>query len=239
MTGAAVLSARGAQRSGAGYVRLSQPGAEQGPSAAPVEVVGVGLPAESWASAVLEGADRFHALVLGPGLGRADETRAQVAELVARCPLPVVLDGDGLHAVGPARLRGADGPRVLTPHDGEFEQLTGRRPGPDRIAAARGLAEDSGAIALLKGPTTVVADPSGRCLVVSEGPVSLATAGSGDVLSGVIGALLARGVGPFEAAAAGAFLHGRAARLGPARGLVASDLPDLLPAAVASLEPRP
>jgi NAD(P)H-hydrate epimerase len=128
---------------------------------------------------------------------------------------------------------------VLTPHDGEFAQLTGAPPGPDRLEAARRLARTTGAVVLLKGPSTVVAEPAGRTLVVDEGPATLATAGSGDVLSGVIGALLAQGAPPFEAAAAAAFLHGRAARRGPGHGLVAGDLPDRLPAAAASLERPP
>lgn len=235
MTGAAVLAARGAQRAGAGYVRLSVPGPAGAPAAAPAEVVGVALPPEAEADAVLAGADRFHSLVVGPGLGRSEAARALVVALAARAPLPLVLDGDGLGPLRADALRHAPGPRVLTPHDGEFAQLTGGPPGLDRIDAARALAGASRAVVLLKGPTTVVADPAGAALLVTEGPVGLATAGSGDVLSGIIGAFLARGVPAFEAAAAGAFLHGRAARLGPAQGLVAGDLPDHLPAAMASL----
>ncbi len=119
-------------------------------------------------------------------------------------------------------------PVVLTPHDGEYARLTGGAPGPDRIAAARHLAAASGAVALLKGPTTAVADPAGRVLLAMAGTPSLATAGTGDVLSGVIGALLARGMPPLEAAALGAHLHGRAGALGHRSGLVAGDLPDLV-----------
>ena len=117
---------------------------------------------------------------------------------------------------------------VLTPHDGEYARLLGGPPGPDRIAAARRLAAASGAVALLKGPTTAVADPSGRVLLATAGTPSLATAGTGDVLSGVIGALLARGVPPLEAAALGAHVHGRAGSLGHRSGLVAGDLPELV-----------
>jgi NAD(P)H-hydrate epimerase len=123
---------------------------------------------------------------------------------------------------------------VLTPHDGEYRLLTGRLPGPDRVDDARRLAAEQAAVVLLKGPTTVVAEPGGRALLVTEGDSRLATAGTGDVLSGMIGALLAQGVGPAEAAAAGAWLHGRAARRGPDRGLVAGDLPDLVAAELAS-----
>ncbi|HUC33534.1 MAG TPA: NAD(P)H-hydrate dehydratase, partial [Ilumatobacteraceae bacterium] len=99
----------------------------------------------------------------------------------------------------------------------------------DRLAAARRLAADTGAVVLLKGPATVVADPSGATLVVTTGDERLATAGTGDVLSGVIGALLAQGTNALFAAAAGAWLHGRAARLAPERGMVAGDIADHLP----------
>jgi NAD(P)H-hydrate repair Nnr-like enzyme with NAD(P)H-hydrate dehydratase domain len=122
---------------------------------------------------------------------------------------------------------------VLTPHDGEFMRLSGHAPGDDRIAAARALAASSGAIVLLKGPTTVVAHPDGRVMLTTSGDERLATAGTGDVLAGIIGALVAQGLDPFPAAAAGAALHGAAAALGWRRGLVAGDLPELLPAALA------
>jgi NAD(P)H-hydrate epimerase len=214
MTGAAVLATRGAQRGGASYVRLFTPG---GPIDAPVEVV-----QGPWEPEQLE---RFRAVVVGPGLGRASD--ADVRELVASAMVPVVVDGDGLTALGP---RPSVPPQtVLTPHDGEFERLTGERPGPDRLDAARTLARTTGGIALLKGPTTVVGAPDGRVLVAAAGDGRLATAGSGDVLSGLIGAFLARGVPPFEAAAWAAHVHGRAASLGVRSGFVAGDLPDLLP----------
>jgi NAD(P)H-hydrate epimerase len=124
---------------------------------------------------------------------------------------------------------------VLTPHDREYERLAGRRPGPDRLEAARELAAATGAIVLLKGPVTVVADPTGEVRIVTSGDARLATAGTGDVLSGIIGALLAQGVDPLEAAASGAWLHARAGTHGPARGLVAGDLVDLLPLALAEV----
>lgn len=127
-------------------------------------------------------------------------------------------------------LAGRDAGRtVLTPHDGEYERIAGIRPGPDRIGAARALAEGTGTIVLLKGPTTVVAAPDGRVHLVTAGDERLATAGSGDVLSGVIGALLAQGLGVFDAAACGAFVHGASAVAGGRRtGLIASDLPALV-----------
>jgi NAD(P)H-hydrate epimerase len=123
----------------------------------------------------------------------------------------------------------------VTPHDGEFRLLCGTPPGSDRLAAARHLAADMQCVVLLKGPATVVAAPDGRALIVNAGDARLATAGTGDVLSGIIGALLAQRMPPMEAAAAGAWLHGRAAHYGPSRGLVAGDLPDLLVRVLADL----
>ena len=118
---------------------------------------------------------------------------------------------------------------ILTPHDGEFTRITGRPPGADRIAAARGLAVATRSVVLLKGPTTIVADTSGRVELVRSGDQRLATAGSGDVLSGIIAALLAQGLAPFDAAATAAYIHGGAAMLGAAHGLIASDVADLVP----------
>lgn len=238
MVGAAHLAARGAMRAGAGYVTLSSPGVDDDP-AAPTEVVGRPLPASGWAPTVLDGIDRFAALAVGPGLGLDEATGAAVREVVASAPLPVVVDGDGLTALGAevaAVTRGRAVPAVLTPHDGEYQRLAGRPPGPDRLDAARSLAAASGAVVLLKGPATVVADPDGAVLVSTTGDDRLATAGTGDVLTGIVAALLARGVDPFRAAAAAAFLHGRAGAVGWRSGLVAGDLPDLLPIVVDQLQ---
>ena len=170
-------------------------------------------------------------MVVGPGLGRDEGPATEVRRLVAESPVPVVVDADGLFALG--RVGGDDSLQarsvvVLTPHDGEYARLMGADPGPDRIAAARRLAAASGAVALLKGPTTAVADPAGRVLLGLSGTTALATAGTGDVLSGMIGAMVARGVAPREAAALAAHVHGRAGGLGPVEGLVAGDLPDLV-----------
>jgi NAD(P)H-hydrate epimerase len=157
-----------------------------------------------------------------------------VVETITEALCPVVVDGDGLFAVtwnaqGPgAVLRSRRGATVLTPHDGEFALLTGSAPGPDRIAAARSLAADTDAVVLLKGPTTVVADPLGQVLLITNGSARLATAGTGDVLAGIIGSLLAGGVTAIWAAAMGAFAHAEAARLAPAHHLLASDLLEML-----------
>lgn len=234
MTGAAHLAAAAAQRSGAGIVHLSSPGVVHDPTA-PTEVVGRQLPALDWGGEVLAQLDRFGALVIGPGLGRDEHVATQTRRIVVDAPVPVVVDGDGLFALAwqsegaAALLRRRNAPTVLTPHDGEYALITGSRPGADRIAAARRLAADTGAVVLLKGPATVVAEPFGAALVVTAGDERLATAGTGDVLAGIVGALLAQRLAPFHAAAAGAWIHGQAARRGPSAGLVASDLPALIP----------
>lgn len=240
MPGAAALAAAGAQRAGAGMVQWSTPGAESA-DRMPLEAVHRPLPATAWAAEALRTFDRFHALVIGPGLGRADETAANTRTVVVQSPLPAVVDGDALFALAwnaqgaAALLRQREAPTVLTPHDGEFQLITGAPPGADRITAARRLAADTDAVVLLKGPTTVVAEPEGDVLVVRAGDERLATAGTGDVLAGIIGALLAMRIDPFAAAAMGAWIHGRAALHGAAAGFVAGDLPDLVPRVLGGL----
>ena len=234
MTGAAALVCGGAQRSGAGYVRLSSPGATRGADA-PTEVVRTPLSHAAWDGDVLEGIGRFRALVVGPGLGTDPATAPSVQRVVRESPVPTVVDGDGLTALGTDVAQYTHPLTVLTPHDGEYERLMGERPGADRIEAARALALEANATVLLKGATPVVADFEGRALLVTTGDARLATAGTGDVLSGIIGGLLAQGVHPLRAAAAGGWLHGAASMLGPRRGLVAGDLVDALPTVFAEL----
>jgi ADP-dependent NAD(P)H-hydrate dehydratase / NAD(P)H-hydrate epimerase len=239
MTGAPRLVAHAAMRTGAGMVHLSVPGMTL--VDAPIEIVQRSLPSTAWAEVALASLDRFHAVVVGPGLGRSDDTAANIRKLVIEAPLPMVIDGDGLFALGwsaegaTSLLRRRSVPTVLTPHDGEYALLSGSQPGVDRMVAARRLASDSGCTVLLKGAATIVADPDGDALVVTAGDARLATAGTGDVLSGIIGALLAGGMRPLHAAAAAAWLHGQAGRRGQRHGLVASDLPDLIPAVLEEL----
>jgi NAD(P)H-hydrate epimerase len=237
MRGAPQLCTRAAQRAGAGMVRIGSPGvpaADQPPG----EAVAVGLPADGWDAVVVAELGRFHALVVGPGLGRSDSVRTGVRALVGGATVATIVDADGLNALGPAadvaavvaaRPEGA-GPVVLTPHDGEFARLAGAAPGDDRVGSVRDLARRTGAVVLLKGSTTIVADPAGVVLFAASGDARLATAGTGDVLSGVVGAFLAAGLDGLHAAGLAAHVHGRAAGLGPPVGLVAGDLPDLLPA---------
>ncbi len=238
MPGAPRLSARGAARAGAGYVLVSIPGLRAAAFRLPVEAVGRELagdggsgegPGGEWGRSVLERLDRVAALILGPGLSTDDHTAVEVRRVVAEASIPIVIDAGALDAVGadPQCLRRRSIPAVLTPHDGEFGRLLGHGPGPDRVAAAREAAAHLGAVVLLKGPATVVADPSGRALISIGGDERLATAGTGDVLSGIIGAGLALGLEPFVAAALGAEVHGRASLLGPSVGLVAGDIPEL------------
>jgi NAD(P)H-hydrate epimerase len=239
MTGAAHLAAAAALRAGAGMVRVASPGVEHDPGL-PTEAVGIPVPAAGWESSVTDQLDRAGAFVIGPGLGRSAPAENAVHHLVAGARVPTVVDGDALSALGPAAAaviaqRPDPGSVVLTPHDGEFARLTGEAPGADRCAAARDLAARTGAVVLLKGPTTVVASPGGQVRLSTTGDQRLATAGTGDVLAGTIGALLARGAPPVDAAAAGAWVHGSAALEGPPEGLVAHDLVDALPAVLARL----
>jgi NAD(P)H-hydrate epimerase len=243
MTGAPWLVSRGALRAGAGYVRLSMPGVA--PSALPPsEVVHAPVPARGWHGQVLDGLPRVKVLVVGPGLGplddgpagaRADPPGGEVGLLLAKADVPAVVDADGLNAIGTLGAlaeitRRRSQPTVVTPHAGELARLAGEPPGPDRLGAVRSAAARSGAVVLLKGPTSLVASPDGRALMVTSGGPRLATAGTGDVLSGIIGAFIARGVPAFEATALAAHVHGRAASMGFAEGLVAGDLPDLVAA---------
>ncbi|GAC1340151.1 MAG: bifunctional ADP-dependent NAD(P)H-hydrate dehydratase/NAD(P)H-hydrate epimerase [Acetobacteraceae bacterium] len=221
MTGAARLAAAGARRGGAGLVTIAAQGRG--------DVYRAGEPGvivtEQAVAELLEDARR-HVWVCGPGLGlAAARTALPVLLAVGR---QVVADADALSAfAGEAdALRGC---AVLTPHEGEFARLFGPV-GDDKLEATRAAAARLGAVVLLKGGDTVVAAPDGRAVINDTAPPFLATAGSGDVLAGLIGALLAQGMPAWEAACAGAWLHGRAGALaGP--GLLAEDLADLLPAA--------
>ncbi len=220
--GAAVLATGGALRAGAGMVRLVSVAHPAGlvrgrwPEAVVTEV-----PAGSGGSladpAAVLGAGRVQAWVVGPGIG-TDDDAAAVVEAVLGTDVPVLVDADALTVLSrqPDWLRRRAAPTLLTPHAGEFARLTGAdadATGQDRIGAARAAAADLGVTLLLKGTTTVVADPDGSVRVNPTGSSWLATAGSGDVLSGGCGALLAGGLRVLDAGSVGAFLHGLAGRL--------------------------
>jgi NAD(P)H-hydrate epimerase len=227
-----VLTARAALRADAGYVTLAVPA----PSLAVAETLAL-EPVKrgfEWADAldVLEGdVDRATALALGPGLGRSDDARVLVRRLLERSQLPTVVDADGLFGLEPVER---DGPLVLTPHAGEAARLLdadSAEVAARRLDAAARLAERFGAVVLLKGADTIVRAPDGTTVVCDTGPPSLATAGTGDVLTGILGAFLATGVESVDAAVAAAVAHGLAARTVPHRaGLVASDVVEALPA---------
>jgi NAD(P)H-hydrate epimerase len=238
MVGAPLMTSRAAARCGAGMVVCGLPGTDAAARASTAEIVIRALAATpegaldaDAAAAVVKDLDRFGAVVIGPGLGRDDRSQHAVRRIVAECPVSLVVDADALNALAldPASLqaRRAAGfpPAILTPHAGEFARLAGEPVGADRIASARGLAAQTHAIVLLKGPGTVIAAPDGAVVVNRTGGAALATAGTGDVLSGIIGGLLANGAAPFAAAATGTYVHGRAATAA-ATGvdLVATDL---------------
>jgi NAD(P)H-hydrate epimerase len=234
MTGAACLSAMAALRADAGYVTLAVP-KESLPAAEILALEPVKLPwSDDDAVVVLtEAAQRASALAIGPGLGRSEARRALVRELLARIDLPAVVDADALFGLEPIER---DAATILTPHAGELARLLDTESSwvdEHRLEAARTAAERSGATVLLKGADTIVASPDGEVIVCDAGPPSLATAGTGDVLTGIVGAFLSKGLDAPTAAAAAAMAHGRAASLAPhTRGLVAGDLLELLPAAI-------
>jgi hydroxyethylthiazole kinase-like uncharacterized protein yjeF len=224
MTGAARLTAEAARRAGAGLVSIAA--TERG------DVYRAGPPGLLVTEAPLDTllADaRRQVWVCGPGLG-PDAARDTLPRLLA-AGRRVVADADALTAFAgaPDALHGA---AVLTPHSGEFNRVFGE-PGVDRVAAARSAAVRTGAVVLLKGPDTIVAAPDGRVAINASAPPWLATAGAGDVLAGLIAGLLAQGMADWQAACAGAFLHGRAAvQAGP--GMVVEDLLPALAETLAS-----
>lgn len=234
MTGAACLSALAAFRADAGYVTLAVP-SESVPVAEclVLEAVKVGWSDEDAVATIAAAAERAGAIALGPGLGRRRGRRALVRSLLETIDLPAVVDADALFDLEPFERRA---PTVLTPHAGELARLldTGSEwVNAHRLEAARQGADKFGSVLVLKGSDTIVAAPGSGAIVCDLGPPALATAGTGDVLTGVTAAFLAKGLDAQTAAAAAAIAHGRAAQLAPHRaGLVASDLLDLLPRAL-------
>lgn len=238
-TGASRLAARAALRAGAGLVTLASPSDALAVNAAALTAVMVRAVDNAIQFADLLNDRRLNTSVIGPGAGVGQRTRDFIHTALAG-KRNLVLDADALtsFADAPERLfeaiKAAEGaPVVLTPHEGEFPRLfsdiSNKHPGRSKLERVRAAAERSGAVVLLKGPDTVVAAPDGRATIASNAPPWLATAGAGDVLSGIIAGLLAQGVPAFEAASIGAWMHGEAAvEAGP--GLIAEDLPETLPA---------
>ena len=259
-TGAAILSASGALVSGAGLVTVATPApglpmvAHSRPElmTEPLPVTGSGTLDREAAGRAASLAEKRDALVLGPGLGGDAPAREFVRDVLRAYQGPVIVDADGLNALaGSDRVPratdalGRSAPVVVTPHPGEMARLVGvstaevqRR----RLETARAFAVESGAVVVLKGQRTVVARPDGAACVNPTGNPGMATGGTGDVLSGIVGALLARGLDAWTAAVAAVYLHGAAgddaARRRGEESLVASDLLDSIPAVLRRLQPR-
>ena len=239
-TGAAFFAAMGALRSGAGLVFLGVPASIYGIEAVKLnEPVIFPLPdADGRLSAdavpeILSRLPRMDAVLVGPGLGQSEGTLAVVRAVLEKAECPVVVDADGINVLSAHRdlLRGRKSPTILTPHDGEFARLGGII-GEDRMAAAAALAEELGCVVLLKGHETCITDGTDGYLNPTGNP-GMAVGGSGDVLAGVITALLGAGLPPLEAAACGAWLHGAAgdrcaAELGQ-YGMLPTDMLSALP----------
>ena len=239
-TGAARLAARGALRAGAGLVTIAAPLEALPVNAAQLTAIML-LPMEGAAGlAGILADERRNAVIIGPALGLDDHAIDLVmAALASRAA--VVLDADALTSfTGKSGqlfelIKQRQAPVVMTPHDGEFARVFPDLAGnPSKVERAREAAARSGAVVILKGPDTVVADPTGKALIADNAPPQLATAGSGDVLSGIVGGLLAQKMPALDAAAAAVWLHGEAG-LSKGRGLIAEDIPEALPAVFSAL----
>jgi NAD(P)H-hydrate epimerase len=247
LTGAPCLASEAAMRAGAGYVTAFVPASLNLVfETRLLEVMTVPLPDRDGTlqpagiSQVLERTDRADALVLGPGIGRRQAAVELCRDLARRVDIPLLLDADGLnaHADQLGSLAKRTAPTVLTPHAGELGRLLGRSSdeiGRHRLSSVREAAARAQAVVVLKGDDTIVAEPAGRAAVNRGDAAALATAGTGDVLSGLIGALLSKRMDAFEAACAGVFVHARAGQfaaqtVGP-EGVIASDVIEALPRA--------
>lgn len=235
-TGAARLSAQSALRTGAGLVTVLSPAGALAENAS--QLTAIMLREATSEVSFAEAARTAQAMVIGPAFGTSDaHYKLLLAALDAKPRRPLVLDADAITLLAPL-THGLEANDVMTPHVGEFRRAF---PGiwsnaTDPISATRAAASYARCVVLLKGPSTVIAAPDGRAIVNTTGTPFLATAGSGDVLAGLIAGLIAQGMDSFEAAAAGAWVHGRAGEaLGP--GLCADDLPHILPSVFNALAP--
>jgi ADP-dependent NAD(P)H-hydrate dehydratase / NAD(P)H-hydrate epimerase len=250
LTGAPCMSALAAMRAGAGYVTVAAPASlELSFTVRLLEAMLAGLPEDGGALSpealqpALSAVGRADAVVLGPGLGRSAGAQELARELMQRIDVPLVVDADGLNALAGRldELRHRRWPTVLTPHAGELGRLLeveSAEVGRARLHHAREAAARSKALVVLKGDDTLVAAPSGRVAISRGGAPALATAGTGDVLAGVTGAMLAKGLSPAHAACAAVYAHLRAGQLAAAShgpdGVIASDVIAALPAALST-----
>ncbi|MFM9076671.1 MAG: NAD(P)H-hydrate dehydratase [Solirubrobacterales bacterium] len=253
LTGAVVLASRGAIRAGAGYATAAVPDSlEPVVTAAQAEVMTLACPegdragvlGPEAADTILDHCQGAAAVVLGSGMGRADGTAGLVRQLVETIEAPLVVDADALSLLGddPGPIASRGYPTIITPHPGEMARLLGREPAAveaQRLGSALEEAARTGAVVVLKGDDSIVAGSDGVAIDDIESP-GLATAGTGDVLAGVCCAFLARGLDPFDAAAAAVFAHARAGRIasgrvGSADGTIASDVVEALPEAIGPL----
>ncbi|MCP4643394.1 MAG: NAD(P)H-hydrate dehydratase, partial [bacterium] len=254
-TGAAKLAAMAANRSGVGLVTVGAPRPLMDVvGASLLEAMSFPLAATdsesidvSAVNAALEFAASRQAVVLGPGMSQDPRTREFVQAFVEQCPAPLLVDADGLNAVSAdcGVLDRANAPLVVTPHPGEMARLRGVSVADvqsDREACASGFAEEHGCVTVLKGAGTVVAAPGGVCYTNPTGNSGMATGGTGDVSSGLIGGLMAQGTSPLDAALVGTYLHGLAgdiaARTQTRRGMVAGDVIESIPAAWRTIDPE-
>jgi len=252
-SGAAVLAARGAVRSGAGLVTVATPeSVVDAVEIGSVESMTLPLPAQeigevsAAAAAILVAAEENRTVVaMGPGMGRSAGATDCIRQATLEISLPLILDADGINAFAgdPGQLRERSAPTCLTPHPGELARLLGIdtvQVVHDRLAAVRRASEETGAVVVLKGFRSLIATPEGRLWVNPTGNSGMGTGGTGDVLTGVIGGLMAQGIEVEVAAALGVFVHGLAGDLAAAehgaRSMGAGDLLDFLPAALEQLE---
>jgi hydroxyethylthiazole kinase-like uncharacterized protein yjeF len=249
LTGAPSMASEAAMRTGAGYVTALVPASLNlvfemrllEVMSVPLSDIDGALQRDA-AETVLDRCKRADALVLGPGIGREQRTIELVREIARRAPVPLLLDADGLfaHDARLDTLSSREAPTVLTPHAGELARLldvSSEEIGAHRLRSALKAAKSANAIVVLKGDDTIVATPDGRAAISTGGSAALATAGTGDVLSGVIAALLAKRMDPWHAACAGVFVHASAGRIAASEigdeGVIASDVIGRLPAALA------
>jgi len=240
-TGAARLAAMAALRAGAGAVTVASPPDALLVNAQHLTAIMVRAFGDAAALGAMLADPRPKAVAVGPGNGVCERTRANVAAVLAS-DAAAVLDADALTSFAEdpkalfAMVMGRARPVVMTPHEGEFARLF-KQPG-SRLDRARAAAAESGAVVVLKGFDSVIAAPDGRAAINANAPADLATAGSGDILTGIVAGLLAQGLPGFEAAAAGVWMHG-AAGMAVGRGLIAEDLPAVLPGVLRGLERDP